>query len=68
MSIKDRIRRLEGRDGPGCPECRLKPQRSYVVYAQEGDHTPEPERCPMCDRPLGFVIRVVYEEDLPGEG
>jgi hypothetical protein len=64
VSIKDRIRRLEGREGAACPECRLKPEVNYVVYPDQDAHTPEPERCPRCDRPLGFVIKVVYE----GEG
>ena len=64
MSIKDRIRRLEGRGGAGCPECRLKPDVYYVVYPDE-DHAPEPERCPRCGRLSdGFVIKVMYE----GEG
>jgi hypothetical protein len=63
MSIKDRIRRLEGRDDEGCPECRLKPNETYVVYPDD-DHSPEPECCPKCGRSLGFVIRVEYE----GEG
>jgi hypothetical protein len=62
VSIKDRIRRLEDRGG--CPECATKPELAHVVYPEEGDHTPEPERCPECDRSLGFVIRVEYE----GEG
>lgn len=56
---------MEGRHGPGCPECRLEPEMGYVVYPDEDvANTPEPEHCPRCDRPLGFVIRVEYE----GEG
>ena len=64
MSIKDRVRRLEGRSGPACPECRMRPEVTHVVYPEEGDPTPEPECCPKCDRTLGVVIQVVYE----GEG
>jgi len=64
MSIKDRIRRLEdGRGAQRCPECYLKPQVNYVAYP--GEELPDPEHCPKCGRPLGFVIQVVYEE---GEG
>jgi len=62
MSIKDRIRRLES--GRGCPECHLKPRVQYVAYP--GDDFPEPEHCPRCGRPLGFVIEVVYEEEGGG--
>jgi hypothetical protein len=68
MSIKDRLRRLEGgARGPGCPECRLKPEVAHVFYpSAKGDPYPEPDSfaCPECGRTLGFVIQVVYE----GEG
>ena len=66
MSIKDRIRRLEGRGGPGCQECRNEPQRTYAYYPQKGDDPPEPEHCPECGRPLGIIFRVLYGEE--GEG
>jgi hypothetical protein len=70
MSIKDRIRRLEGRGGAEhCPECRLRPVSTYVVYPDEESHTPpEPEHCPKCGRLIErFCLKVVYE-DLEGEG
>jgi hypothetical protein len=62
MSVKDRLRRLE-RGAESCPECRHKPEVAYVYYPDEGDPVPDPEHCPECGRALGFVIRVVYEED-----
>jgi hypothetical protein len=65
VSIKDRLRKLEDRGG--CSECYLKPEAAFVYYPDEGDPTPEPERCPKCGRSLGFIIQVVYE-DLEGEG
>ena len=65
--IRNRLRRLEDRDGSeGCPECYLKPQATYAYYPEEGDPTPEPERCPRCGRPLGFVVAVVYDEEGGG--
>jgi hypothetical protein len=66
MSIKDRIRRLEGRRDASCPECRLKPEVNYVVYPDKDDHTPEPEHCPRCGRSLGFIIEVVYDDEGGG--
>jgi len=66
VSIKARLRTLEGRDGPGCPECYRKPQKIYAYYPAEGEHAPEPERCTRCGRALGVVFRVVYEGE--GEG
>jgi hypothetical protein len=63
MSSKDRIRRLERREGTErCPECHLKPKSIHVFYSDEGDTPPEPEYCPSCNCPLGFVIRVVTDE------
>jgi hypothetical protein len=70
MSIKDRIRRLEGKgDAEQCPECRLRPATTYAVYPGEEDRTlPEPEYCPKCGRLIErFVLKVVYE-DLEGGG
>ena len=63
MSIRGRLRRLED-ESRGCPECHLKPQVNYVGYP--GEELPDPEHCPRCGRPLGFVIQVVYEGE--GEG
>lgn len=68
--IKNRLRRLEYRDGSGeagCPECNLKPQAPRVYSPGEGDPQPEPERCPSCGRLLGPLIAVVYEDE-EGEG
>jgi hypothetical protein len=68
--IKNRLRRLEDRDGSGeagCPECYLKPQAPRVFYPGEGEPRPEPERCPECGRLLGPLFRVVYEDE-EGEG
>jgi len=59
------MRRLEGSGELRCPECYLKPQTPQVVYP--GEQAPEPERCPRCLRPLGFVLRVVYDGE-EGEG
>ena len=64
MSIKDRLSRLEGRNGPACPECRMRPEVIHVFYPEEGDPAPELRSCPKCDRTLGIVIRVECE----GEG
>jgi hypothetical protein len=63
MSIKGRIRRLEGRGDPACPECRLRPVATYAVYPDEEDHAPpKPEHCPRCSRLIETVlIRVAYE-------
>jgi hypothetical protein len=64
MSIKSRIRRLEGRgDSERCSECRLRPVSTYVVYPDEEDHAPpEPEHCPKCGRHIErFILKVVYE-------
>lgn len=63
MSIKDRIRRLEGKGG--CSECRNTPPKIDVVYPDEDE--PESEYCPRCGRSLGVIIRVVYE-DVRGRG
>jgi hypothetical protein len=65
MSIKCRLRALEGRDGPGCSECRLRPTSTHVVYPDEERHEPEPEHCPGCGHLIeAVVIKVEYE----GEG
>jgi hypothetical protein len=63
MSIKHRLRRLEGNGPGGCRECRLRPTPTYVVYPDEEDRTPpEPEHCPECGSAVEVVvIRVVYE-------
>ena len=61
MSFKDRIRRLEGRDGPGCQECRNKPVAIQAYYPDEGEHAPERECCPECGRSLGIILRVTYD-------
>ncbi len=66
MSIESRLSRLESREGPGCPECRRKLAVPRVFYPDDSDPDPQPEHCPRCGRPLGVVIRVVYEEE--GEG
>ena len=66
MSIKNRLRRLEGKDGPPCPECHLKPTVPLPFYPDEGESEPQPEYCPSCSRALTVIIRVVYEEE--GEG
>jgi hypothetical protein len=62
VSIKGRIRRLEGRDGPGCPECQLKTEAVHVFYPDKGEAVPEPKRCGGCGRSLGVVIRAVYDD------
>lgn len=67
MSIKSRLRTLEGRDSPGCYQCRLRPTSTYVVYPDEEYHEPEPEHCPECDRLIEVVlIKVVCEEEGGG--
>lgn len=66
-SIKGRLRRLEGRAGDGCPQCHHKPEAIHVFYPDEGEPVPELERCPGCDRSLGVVLRVVYDDE-EGEG
>jgi hypothetical protein len=69
MSIKDRLRRVEGRgDAERCHECRLRPITTYAIYPGEEDRPiPEPEHCPKCGRLIERVaIRVVYEGE--GEG
>jgi hypothetical protein len=65
MTIIDRLRNLEGRGGAGCPECRLRPASTHVVYpGEEGRALPEPEHCPKCGRLIdSVVIRVVYEDE-----
>lgn len=65
MSIRDRLRRLEGR-GSRCPECRNTSVKTRAFYPEAGDPEPEPEACEACGRPLEVVIRVVYEEASPG--
>jgi hypothetical protein len=65
MSIKSRIRRLEDREG--CQECRDTPRRGVAYYPDKGEEEPSIEHCPKCDRALGFILRVVYE-DVRGEG
>jgi len=55
MSLKDRIRRLEGMgDAERCLECRLRPATTYAVYPdEEGRYCiPEPEHCPKCGHPI----------------
>jgi hypothetical protein len=64
-SMNSRLRRLEER--AGCPECRHKPEGIHVYYPDKGEPVPEPEHCPGCDRSLGVVLRVVYD-DGEGEG
>jgi MinD superfamily P-loop ATPase len=59
VSIKDRMRRLEKENERSCQECRETPQAIHVVYP--GEQEPDPEYCPGCGRPLGVVIRVVYD-------
>jgi len=69
MSIKSRIRRLEGRgDSERCSECRLRPTSTYTVYpGEEDDAPPEPEYCPECGRLIERVrIRVVYDRSGGG--
>jgi hypothetical protein len=63
VSIKDRMRRLEGK--AGCPECGNVSPAIHAVYP--GEEEPEPEYCPRCDRSLTVLMRVVYE-DVRGEG
>jgi hypothetical protein len=65
--IRNRLRRLEDGDGSeGCPECYLRPQAPRVYYPGEGDPRPEPERCSGCDRLLGPLIAVAYEDEEGG--
>ncbi|MDP9458349.1 MAG: hypothetical protein M3Q60_21805 [Actinomycetota bacterium] len=66
MSIRGRLRRLEGRGRLVLCECRHEPQRIHAVYP--GEDAPEPERCPRCGRLLSFVVRVVYEGDEERSG
>jgi hypothetical protein len=71
VSIKARLRTLEGRDGPGCYQCRLRPTSTYVVYPDEEYHEPPPQHCPECGCLIEVVIlKVVYEDayDAEGEG
>jgi hypothetical protein len=69
--IARRLRRLEGsaRGGP-CHECYQKPESILVYYPDKGELVPEPARCSECDRPLQFLVRVVFDDpfDDPGEG
>ena len=55
-SMNSRLRRLEERAGNRCPECRHKPQRSYVYYPDEGQEASEPPACRACGRSLGGYI------------
>jgi hypothetical protein len=61
VSIKSRLRTLEGRDSPGCYQCRNTPPTIHAYYP--GEKKPEPELCPRCGRSLGVIFRVVYEEE-----
>ena len=61
MSIKDRVRRL-GKTPTRCPECWSAPPTIHAVYP--GEEEPDLEYCPECGRPLGVIIRVVYDEAL----
>jgi len=63
VSIKDRIRRLEGKEG--CPECSNALPTIHSVYP--GEEEPDPEYCPRCGRSLRVLMRVVYK-DVRGEG
>ena len=67
MSMGNRLRRLEERAGEGCPECALppgEPERIAIDRIPEGAE----EFCQACGRPLWTVIKVVYEDELQGEG
>ena len=66
MSIKGRVQRLQARLAGACPECDGKPQAIRAYYPDKGESVPEPERCPGCGRPLGVILRVVYDGE--GEG
>jgi hypothetical protein len=69
MSLKSRLRRLERGEGTErCPECHLKPKVNYVFYLGKGEYPPEPEYRPSCNRPLGFVIEVVYDQEGEEDG
>jgi hypothetical protein len=78
MSLKDRMRRLEDKGIPeDCPECRLRPTRTYVINPGGEDKDeetsssrpiPEPEHCPECGSAIELIVfRLVYE-DVEGEG
>ena len=66
MSLKRRLERLEGRQGPAddgrCPACRDRPERATVTVVGDLDgpaHDPEP--CPVC----GWAPTVVTVIRLP---
>jgi ribosomal protein S14 len=67
--LNSRLRRVEASASEAsgrCPECYREPgfARGDVFYPEKGEPKPEPPACPGCGRPLGYVIKVVYE----GEG
>ena len=66
MGIDSRLRRLQARLAGACPECHGKPQAIHPYYPSKGEPVPEPERCSGCGRPLGIILRVVYDGE--GEG
>jgi hypothetical protein len=66
VSITGRVKRLQARLAGACPECYGKPHGLYPYYPDKGEPVPEPERCSGCARPLGVVLRVVYDGE--GEG
>ena len=66
VSIIGRVRRLQARLAGACPECHGKPQAIHAYYSGKGEPVPKPERCPGCGRPLGVILRVVYDGE--GEG
>jgi hypothetical protein len=63
MSIKDRLRRLEGAAAEHCRECRLRPASIHAIYPGEEDSPiPEPEHCPKCGRLIEtHLLRIVYD-------
>jgi hypothetical protein len=73
--IKNRLRRLEERQGGGgCPECGLSASARRplaVVYPDDSDKGFEGdpyEACAACGEPLYTVIRVVYDSPAGEEG
>jgi hypothetical protein len=61
MSIKSRLRQLEGRDGLPCRECKNTSPTIHAVYP--GEEEPEPRHCPTCNRSQTVILIVVYEDE-----
>jgi hypothetical protein len=73
MSIRGRLRRLEGVNPGRCPECGDSPPRPKLI-AIYADDTPEELRfspdgeipegepfCPECGREQWVILRMVYD-------